>query len=60
MCASGALLNILGPELEEAGEGAPGQAARQRRVLGRLMSAAMAASCVYDAVWESRPPFECT
>jgi hypothetical protein len=52
VCAAGALLNILGPDVDEQGP-------EQRRGLGRLMSAVMAMSAVYDALYTGRPPLVC-
>jgi len=56
VCASGALLNIMGPELEERGGVATGVSDRQ--AMGRLMSTAMAASMAYDALFSARPPLD--
>lgn len=43
--AAGALLNLLGPELEGG----------KRAAFGKMMSLVMASSMVYDAVYERRP-----
>jgi hypothetical protein len=51
VCAAGALLNVLGPELEGGMHG-PGAT---RRSLGHLMSLVMATSMVYDGVFDKRP-----
>lgn len=50
VCASGALLNIIGPDLDQRPDGG-----QQRRGLGRLMSLVMAAAAVYDCVFERQP-----
>ncbi|GAX84906.1 hypothetical protein CEUSTIGMA_g12327.t1 [Chlamydomonas eustigma] len=51
VCAAGALLNILGPDLEGGMYGPRAD----RRSLGRMMSLVMAASMVFDGVYEKRP-----
>ncbi len=56
MCASGALLNILGPDLDLQEEQAGGARGKQRRGLGRLMALAMSAAAIYDCVFERAPP----
>lgn len=45
MCAAGALLNILGPVLEELPEGAA-----ERRALGRLMRVVLVLSLVHSCI----------
>jgi hypothetical protein len=45
VCAAGALLNLLGPELE----------GKDRAALGKIMSLVMASSMVYEGVYERRP-----
>ena len=45
VCAAGALLNLLGPELE----------GNQRAAMGKIISLVMASSMVFDAVYERRP-----
>lgn len=45
VCAAGALLNILGPMLEELPEGAA-----QRRALGRLMRVMLVLSVVQSCI----------
>ena len=47
VCAAGALLNILGPELDALPEGCG-----QRRALGRIMSLVMAVSIVHECVFD--------
>jgi hypothetical protein len=54
VCAAGALLNILGPELDGGLHGPKAD----RRSFGRLMSLVMAASAVFDGVYERRPDLE--
>ncbi|PNH03586.1 Vacuolar protein 8 [Tetrabaena socialis] len=59
VCASGALLNIVGPDLDQQQQGQQGQGqtgGTQRRGLGRLMSLCMAASAIYDSLFEQPPP----
>lgn len=65
VCASGALLNIVGPDLDRRETADPRRAAAlladssrpsQRRSLGRLMALAMAAAAIYDCVYEQAPP----
>ena len=45
VCAAGALLNLLGPELEGP----------QRAAFGKIMSLIMATTMIYEAVHERRP-----
>ncbi|MEW5317530.1 MAG: hypothetical protein WDW38_008818 [Sanguina aurantia] len=52
VCAAGALLNILGPDMANW----PGGPA-QRRALGRLMSSLMSMAIVYNSVFERVPVF---
>ncbi len=54
VCASGALLNIVGPDLD-AQPRQPGGPGAQRRGLGRLMALAMAAAAIHDCVFERQP-----
>jgi hypothetical protein len=51
VCAAGALLNILGPEVDggEHGSGAT------RRSLGRILVLILATSMIHDSVFEKRP-----
>jgi hypothetical protein len=53
VCAAGALLNILGPELDSKdwldGTGA------QRRGLGRILSLIVSTSMVFEGVFGGRP-----
>eukprot|EP00955_Chlamydomonas_euryale_P088665 364401-Chlamydomonas_euryale.AAC.5 len=51
VCAAGALLNIMGPDLD-AGDCGP---RATRRALGHVMSLILAAAMLHDAVWEKRP-----
>lgn len=52
VCAAGALLNILGPDMANW----PGGPA-QRKALGKLMSSLMAMAIVYNSVFEKVPLF---
>lgn len=54
VCASGALLNIVGPDLDALPR-QPGGPGAQRRGLGRLMALAMAAAAIHDCVFERQP-----
>ena len=50
MCAAGALLNILGPEMESMDEGGG-----NRRAVGKLVSLIVAAAVVHDVLFENGP-----
>ena len=50
VCAAGALLNILGPELDRGPQGPA-----QRQGLARLMSSALALSIIHDAMFDAAP-----
>ncbi len=54
VCAAGALLNILGPELESGMHG-PGAS---KRALGSLLAMVMATAIVFNGVFEKRPDLE--
>ena len=54
VCAAGALLNILGPELDGGMHGPRAD----RRALGRLLTLVMASSVIFDSVYEKRPDLE--
>lgn len=47
VCAAGALLNILGPELERKESGV-----LQRKGFGRIMSCLLTMSIVHEALYE--------
>ena len=47
VCAAGALLNILGPELERSTAGVV-----QRQGFGRIMSSLLTLSVVYETMFE--------
>lgn len=53
LCATGALLNILGPALERSP-----RAAAQRKALGSLLSCALTLSMINHCAFPQRPPSE--
>lgn len=53
VCAAGALLNIVGPELDQRPMGQ-----RQRRGFGHMLSLIMATAVVHECLFEKRPHLE--